>query len=189
MSARSPGVLGIDPGFSGGLAFTLLDGTSTAAIPMPVIKGAGRTEIDVPALVAFILGLEDDGGEIRLVVIERVHSMPAQGVASTFSFGLATGEVRGVVKTLGYALEQPLPQAWKKVVLAGTDGDKLAAIQYVRRRFPDVSLLASPRCTKPHDGMADAICLAEWGRRQLVGREPAGKKKKKKSRPHKDENA
>ena len=33
--------------------------------------------------------------------------------------------------------------------------------------FPDVSLLATPRCKKPHDGMAEALLMAEYARRKL----------------------
>ena len=35
--------------------------------------------------------------------------------------------------------------------------------------IPHVSLLRTPRCSSPHDGFADAACMAEYGRRQVVG--------------------
>ncbi len=44
-----------------------------------------------------------------------------------------------------------------------------AAIAFVSRRFPGVPLLATPRSRVPHDGIADAVCVAEYGRRLLVG--------------------
>jgi crossover junction endodeoxyribonuclease RuvC len=112
---------------------------------MPVLKGKGsKTEIDVPSLVALLRGLDAERG-VRLVVVEKVGAMPKQGVVSSFSFGKSFGEVLGAIKTLGLALELPMPQAWKKAVLAGTDHSKTAAIAYVRSRFPDASLLATPR--------------------------------------------
>ena len=51
------------------------------------------------------------------------------------------------------------------LTLAGTRQDKAAAIAYCARRYPAASLLATPRSRTPHTGLADALCLAEWGRR------------------------
>jgi hypothetical protein len=36
-----------------------------------------------------------------------------------------------------------------------------------RRLFPGVSLRATPRCTTDHDGMAEALLIAEYARRKL----------------------
>ena len=33
-------------------------------------------------------------------------------------------------------------------------------------------LLATPRSRVPHDGLADALCLAEYARRYLLDQEP-----------------
>jgi len=33
-----------------------------------------------------------------------------------------------------------------------------------RQLWPDETWLASPRCTKPHDGMIDAALIAEYAR-------------------------
>jgi crossover junction endodeoxyribonuclease RuvC len=88
---------------------------------------------------------------------------------SVFRFGFGAGLWVGILGALGIPFERVPPQAWKKAVLAGTAKDKAAAIAYCSRRFPAASLLATPRSTKPHDGLADALCLAEYGRRLLVG--------------------
>ena len=45
--------------------------------------------------------------------------------------------------------------------LASIDG-KLRSIAYCRSHFPDVSLLATPGCSVPHEGIPDAICLASY---------------------------
>ena len=87
-------------------------------------------------------------------------------VAFLFGSGCRFGEMAGLKWR---HLSQDFSMAWKKTVLAGTAKDKDAAIEYCRRAFPQVSLLPGPRCRKPHDGMADALCLLEYGRRVLVG--------------------
>jgi hypothetical protein len=107
--------------------------------------------------------------EVRLVVVERVGAMPKQGLVSTFSFGRGFGEILGAIEALGLPLEMPIPQGWKKVVLAGTDMGKAAAVGYVARRFPGADLRPTPRSKKPSDGIFDAVCLAEYGRRLLAG--------------------
>lgn len=42
---------------------------------------------------------------------------------------------------------------------------KAASIAYAREHFPDVELVP-PRCKNPHDGLADAICIAAWASKQ-----------------------
>jgi crossover junction endodeoxyribonuclease RuvC len=169
-------VMGIDPGIAGGISFLSLGGEVVQVAPMPVLKGKGKTELDVTRLVGLIQSVLARH-EIRLVAVERVHSMPKQGVSSTFSFGRHFGEILGTIKTLGLPLELPLPQAWKRAVLAGTPGDKLAAIQYATRRFPTASLLATPLSRKPSDGIADSLCLSEYARRLVLGTMPDGSDK------------
>ncbi|MDS3860156.1 Holliday junction endonuclease [Thermosynechococcaceae cyanobacterium BACA0444] len=144
----------VDPGLSGGLA--ILHGGNVIAKPLPI---AGK-DLDLATLAQWLK--ESNPG---LVVVEKVHSMPGQGVASMFTFGKGFGAILGIAAALNISVELVTPQAWKKVVLAGSQKDKNAAIDYCRRAFPQVSLLPGPRCRKPHDGMADALCLLEYGRR------------------------
>ena len=150
-------ICAVDPGLSGGLA--ILHGGEVTAKPLPI---AGK-DLDLATLAEW-LKVSDPG----LLVIEKVHSMPGQGVASMFKFGQGYGAILGIASALSIPVELVTPQAWKKVVLAGTAKDKDAAIDYCRRAFPQVSLLPGPRCRKPHDGMADALCLLEYGRRTLT---------------------
>jgi crossover junction endodeoxyribonuclease RuvC len=151
--------LGFDPGLSGGLAALGL-GVSTAHV-MPV-RG---NEIDARAIGVWVWDhvLKNDSAVVACV--EKVGAMPKQGLSSTFKFGKGYGTILGVLGALGVRCELVTPQAWKKVVLAGTDHSKDAAIAWCNRAYPQVSLLATERCRVPHDGMADALCIAEFARR------------------------
>ncbi|GAA0567591.1 hypothetical protein ACFQH5_15765 [Halomonas salifodinae] len=151
-------IVGIDPGQTGGIAYIDDASGSSHAMPMPV---TGR-EIDGHELANALRGRS-----IRTVIIEKVHAMPKQGVSSTFKFGMGFGLVIGVCEALGISYRLVTPQAWKKVVLAGTAKDKDAAISFVRRAYPSVDLTPG-RKRVPHDGMADALCLAEYGRQLMV---------------------
>ena len=77
------------------------------------------------------------------------------------------GDLLGILEALGIPYRLVTPQAWKKTVLAGTTKDKSAAVQFCRRAFPGVSLTPG-RKRVPHDGMADALCLAEYGRQLMA---------------------
>jgi crossover junction endodeoxyribonuclease RuvC len=147
-------VLGIDPGLNG--AYAVL-GKTVVAEPMPTTPG----EIDIYQLSSIIFEHEPD-----LVMIEWAQSMPKQGVASTFKYGKGFGMILGMLETLHISHQLVRPRAWKADVLAGTKKDKVAAISYVRRKYPGVDLLPGKR-RKPHDGMADAVCIAEYGLRVL----------------------
>lgn len=152
-------IAGVDPGKTGGIAVCDTENPGRIkACPMPV---SGK-EIDGEMLARYL-------SDVNLVILEKVAARPGQGVSSMFKFGMVYGIVQGVCLGRKIPFELVTPQRWKKIVLADTKKDKDAAISYCRRRFPDVSLLATERSRKPHDGMADALCLMEYGRRQIAG--------------------
>lgn len=150
-------IVGIDPGLHGGLA-CIGEPLPIAIEPMPVSGG----EIDGHGLSLFL-----EAVKASLVCIEKVHSMPKQGVASTFKFGKGYGTILGVCAAMKIHVELVTPQAWKAVILAGTLKDKDAAIAWCRQAFPRVNLV-QPGCRTPHDGMADSLAIAEYARRTYV---------------------
>lgn len=144
--------VGIDPGKKG--ALVRITDVTQEALPMPLI---GK-EIDSFAISQWLKEQRPD-----IVMMEKVGARPNQGVVSMFNFGDGYGKVKGVLETLAIPYKLVTPQQWKKVILAGTAKDKDAAIQYVSNLYPDLQLIM-PRCRKPHDGIADAACLAEYAR-------------------------
>lgn len=140
--------VGIDPGKSGAIASV---GEINDAIKMPL---QGK-DIDCKAIADFLLRVKPES-----IVLEKVGAMPGQGVTSMFNFGKFYGIIIGIIETLGFSYQLVTPQKWKKHILEGTKKDKDAAIEFVRRRYPDIELVP-PRCRKPHDGIADAVCMAQ----------------------------
>ncbi len=159
-------IVGIDPGVGGALCSMEDDGTIDELINMPTIKDGKNTLVDCDKLADWIRPL---GRQTNLVVLEKVGARPGQGACSGFSFGRTLGRIEGVLIAMNFRYEFPTPQRWKKVVLEGTDKSKEAAIAYVRRRWPDAQLIPDG-CRVPHDGRAEAILLAEFGRRLLRGK-------------------
>ena len=140
-------IIGIDPGKKGAIACISQGKCATFKMPLLGSDLDGR-------VIADLLRNAD------LVVIEKVHSMPKQGVASTFTFGMGYGRVIGVAEALGLRIEYVTPQAWKAAILSGTKKDKDAAIMWAGNAYP---------CSfKRTEGECEAIAIAEYGRRNIA---------------------
>ena len=93
--------IGIDPGVSGGVC---------------IIEGLGYTVCRCPDTVGDMAEVLRPYRERKdaLVTIESVHSMPGQGVASTFKFGKNFGEWLGILATLKILYNLVTPYKWMK---------------------------------------------------------------------------
>lgn len=143
--------IGIDPGRSGAIA--LIDGDEVTV-----------REFDEAAYVALLKDAAN-WSDRCVCCLEHVHSMPRQGVASSFSFGLNFGWIQGVLRAFEIRYELVHPQKWKKEF--SVTGDKNSSIEVCKRLFPGVSLKRTDKCRKDDDGFAEAILMAEYARRHL----------------------
>lgn len=145
--------IGIDPGQSGGIAVL---GANQSGIPL--CYGLDTTEKDIRdvlwPLQPFMKGSENDSRSFAL--IERVHSMPKQGVASSFKFGQNYGFLRGCLISLGIPFEEVTPQKWQKAMGCLTKGDKNVSKAKCQQLFPSI---------KVTHAIADALLIAEFARR------------------------
>ncbi len=101
-------------------------------------------------------------GDRPIVFIERVHSMPKQGVASAFNFGYGCGLWEGIVQGLHWPYEFVTPQQWMKLMMTGQLRGKDAGRGRAMELWPDN---VSDFELKKYDGRADAALIAEYGRR------------------------
>ena len=147
--------VGIDPGQSGGMAF--IQNNKVIALTPMILAGKFIDVRKTAEYINDILNFEN-----TVACIEKVHSMPGQGVSSSFKFGFVTGTMHGIIGTLGISLHLVTPQKWKKEILEGTAKDKQAAADFCARVYPDVNLLATERSRVPHSGMVDALCIARY---------------------------
>ncbi len=144
--------IGIDPGKSGALAVISENGI------------VGVTVFDEEKY-ADILGAVWNGKGNAICCLEHVGAMPGQGVTSMFSFGENFGFIQGLLKANGIPYQLVRPQKWKKEF--SITANKNTSIEVCKRLFPNVSLLPTERCRKDHDGMAEALLMAEFARRKL----------------------
>ena len=145
--------IGIDPGKKGGIA--CIDTESGFCYTEPY---SDKALID-------LCDSESRKGQNVVCCLEKVGAMPGQGVVSMFSFGQSVGYIKGVLESFRIPYQEITPQKWKKEF--GLNSEKAASAEVCRKLFPNVSLLATPRCKKPHDGMTEALLMAEYARRKL----------------------
>ena len=158
--------IGVDPGKNGGIA----------VIGYKNKQEQNKRKIDVYVYQDDILiKLVKDLAYFRNVLkedsicyLEQVHAMPKQGVSSTFNFGMNFGFIQGVLKAYAIPYELVTPQKWKKEF--SCTSDKNTSIEVCKRLFPNVNLKATDRCKKDHDGIAEALLIAEYGRRHYNGK-------------------
>jgi len=145
-------VIGIDPGQTGGIAMVNEDGLADAT----------RYPGDIPSATAFISMLRKEYGRPRLAIIEKVHSMPKQGVASSFKFGENFGSWQGIMAARNVPYLLVTPHAWQKEMLRDAPRKgrttKERSLEVARQLFPDIDLKF-----KADDGKADALHLARYG--------------------------
>ena len=138
--------IGIDPGISGGIAFIYNESYYAKATPSTITEMADE-----------LILLNDMGPDIpKYAIIERVHSMPGQGVASTFKFGMNYGQWLGILATLKIPYIEVTPHKWMKHYgsLPKERKDRKNRLKHLaQQRFPDIKITLAT---------ADAVLLCNY---------------------------
>jgi len=175
--------LGVDPGKLGAIAAVGGDGGPWVR-PIPLIRGrkGSRAEYDLDGVVALLRRAGFARYRERTVqrwgelcaFLELTAPLPPkvkQGTNANYHRGFGRGFLEGVLRSLRIPYTLVPPRKWQAEMLEGTTGDdtKQRAIVAAGRLFPGVSLMPTERSRKPSDGMADALLIAEYGRRRVNG--------------------
>lgn len=157
--------VGIDPGLEGavcvvGATGDLLDWCDTPTLE--VVNGKSTKREYADPMMAKILGGIRDRWDVQRVALEKVHSMPEQGVASSFHFGVGFGLWRGIIAAMGLRLELVPPQRWKRALMADMGREKDASRLRALQLWPGQAEVFK---LKKHHGRSDAALIAEWARR------------------------
>jgi len=153
------GIVGIDPGLTGALAFYV--NGEVKAFDMPTVEiqrgKKNKRDLDVQALVALIQQYRAYNPKIR-AVIEKAQAMPKQGTSSMFAYGQAYGTVLGILAAMQIPVTKIHPTVWKRKmgVNAGKDGCRQRASEI----FPQ---FADNWPLKKHHGRAEAALIAAYG--------------------------
>ncbi len=159
--------IGIDPGLDG--AVCIIDPKKDIIIffdtpTLTIQRGKSKKrEYNINSMADFFIEVSRSNPSARIkVALEKIHSMPGQGVRSMFSMGEGFGIWKGIIAARLLPLELITPQAWKKAMMAGMGKEKDASRQKALQLFPDLSDKLN---LKKHHGRADALLIAEYSRR------------------------
>lgn len=144
---ETPSYIGIDPGASGGMVWYASDFVEA-------VRFSKSTWADVRDSLMF--------HPAPFALIERVASMPGQGVSSTFKFGKSAGVIEGILIALRIPFEYVTPAVWQKEFIVSKKGEsktdhKRRLKEAAQRLFPDEKI-----CNE----IADAYLIAEYCRRR-----------------------
>ena len=161
--------IGIDPGLQGGIA-TIYNSGEISILVMPTIK-IGKKRILDNAMLAGTFSLSNILDIKRYAILEQQQPMPKQGVTSMFSIGYGFGVLKQCLVDFCIPHEVVHAQVWQKEFgISGRKGNtKAQALQICQSLFPDLNLLATDKSKKPHEGIVDAVLIAEYARRRWRG--------------------
>jgi hypothetical protein len=171
----------VDVGKNGAMVF--IDGNNITCCPIPLI-GKTKPTIDLHELSNSFSQLK---GEIKHVVIEDVHAIFGVAAAATFSFGFVAGVIEMACVAHGIPYSKVAPKKWQEEMFAGIPvqykppkpsskpnhkpklmkDTKAMALMAAKRLFPNQKLTFGERATVPHDGLIDALLMAEYSRRNF----------------------
>ncbi len=159
---RKDNIVGIDPGLTGGIV--CLSPYRGIRLKYIMEKQEGFINLQMIIVTLGLLSTKN-----TKVYLEKVHSMPKQGVASSFKFGRIYGAIEGLLIARGFEYELVTPQKWQKEVHTvdkkEVPNPKERSLLAVQKLFPKEDLRASDRCKIQHKGLVDALLIAEYGRR------------------------
>ena len=153
-------IIAIDPGQSGAIAVVENDGFLAHLEDLNIIRDGRLAWVNGGWLNSMLMQY---GATRMRVVVERVSSMPKQGVASAFNFGVSFGSVLSLVQAHSLPLEFVTASVWKRAF--GLSSDKRASLDKARLLYPHAELHLAK-----HEGRAEALLIAHWAlTRSVVG--------------------
>jgi crossover junction endodeoxyribonuclease RuvC len=145
--------IGIDPGISGAIAILDQAGEFVAVNDLPIIRDATLAWVDGGELQSIILAALQ--GRTAHAVVELLSSMPKQGIASAFQFGVGFGSVLAVLQAMHISIELITPAVWKRSY--GLSSNKHASLHKARLLYPAAQLHLAK-----HDGRGESLLLARY---------------------------
>jgi len=157
-------IIAIDPGKTGGIAVYKENNYKIFEMPL-----------DVEGCVCFdslYEILETYSWDSSYVFLERAVAFK-MGCKSAFNYGYDFCTIRNVTKVLEFSITLVEPKKWTKEIHAGIDSKKKAkqkSLIALHRLLPKdliATIPTTPRSKKIHDGIIDALLIAEYGKRFL----------------------
>lgn len=159
--------VGVDIGKNGAIAMIGVDGT-ISCFSMPKIKD----ELDYSEINLLLRGFSNMGAH---VVFEKLGVIFGSSKTTAFSMGHQSGAIEMGCFANNIPFTKVRAVDWQKQMFQGVEAitkpgksskdTKAMALVAIKRIFPDLKLTFGERATKPHDGLVDAVLMAEYARR------------------------
>jgi crossover junction endodeoxyribonuclease RuvC len=150
--------LGVDPGLDGAIAY-IGGGGDLFCWRMPTIKIGTKRMVNTQGVRDIIV----DCGAVDLVMLEDVNAGAVKSIQSAFAFGRGYGRVEATIECLDRPYAYVSSPTWTKALGLTRGAGKDEHIAVAARLFPNYRDALT-------DGMADALLIAEYGRRLHTGR-------------------
>ena len=154
-------IIGIDPGSIGGIAVLQEDGSVICVSKMP------DTPQDILEFLRRYAGTELFGSSVVCYMEKVGTGIPGQSSKATATFARHCGQLEMALLALGIKTNEVTPQKWIKAYQLGKSSD--CSKTEWKNRLKALAQQLFPR-EKVTLAVADALLLAEYGRKQEVGR-------------------
>lgn len=146
-------ILGIDPGTKGGLAVL-----NAAGRPLLLFDLEGCTVHEAEQAVREASRL----AWYSACYLEKVGHITGDGGQGSFTFGKVYGVLYGAALAHDLDVVDVFPQRWQEAMRCPTGGVKKISRMRARELWPALSKIIT-------DNTADALLIAEYGRRRILG--------------------
>jgi len=162
-------IIGIDPGFAGGIAIIDSRGNIIEVVLMPTLKLKSKTGTKSEYDLRKIAGLFEKYPP-KMVGLEIQQAFPGQGAVSMFKKGRGFGLLEGILVGLKAPYTLIKPRSWQAKMFEGQppDDSKSLSKMVAQRIWPEQDFKKSPRCNDAHDGLTDAALIAKYVERELI---------------------
>lgn len=166
--------IGIDIGANGGIVIQDIENNDIETFVIPKIGNQIDTHSISEILKPFLL-------EKSMVAFEDLNAIHRASAGATFKFGFNAGVIEGIVIALGLPYRKVHAKVWQKEAFAGIKeirkpstinkkgvevkgklDTKAMALISAKRLYPNLSLTATKRSKKDHDGIVDALLISWW---------------------------
>ena len=155
--------IGIDNGVSGAMAVITPDFTFVQPLVSNQEHG-GKVVCAVRLYDEFV----QLAGRYELTVVAEAAQKFTPGRLAFASVWFSWGAIVAAARLARVRFTAVDPRRWQKEMFKGLPKSldtKQASVQKARELFPTVSLRTTERCSTDNHNFADALLLAEWGRR------------------------
>jgi hypothetical protein len=151
--AKPSAYIGVDPGASGEICLLVPS--------IPTIVWCNCSEF--PGYIRDWLTYHQKAWDIKMIMIEDVHSIYGMSAKSNFSFGYNLGAITAICKTVGLGVDKVTPKVWQKAVGVKAKGGpniKKDVSNIVKTLYPSADV-HGPRGGLI-DGKSDSLAIAHY---------------------------